>query len=94
MRVGVLDISQTPHIHTPTRFVSKNAASALVRRLVAVQITRTLIQMVEVRAMSKQPLTRTGKVFHPATYEHHIEPKLTALTIDTSPWMRYLAGMQ
>ena len=92
MRIGVLSHSQK-HMR-PERYVSKNAAAALVRRLLAVPVGKHLIQMVQVRDMSKAlPAQVQMRAWKPAEYEHHIEPRLNRLTIADSPWLAYLEGL-
>lgn len=71
--------------------MSKNAASALLRRLLAVRITKSLIQMVHVRE-SGLPAEVQVPSFKPAVYQHHIEPRLESIGFADSAWMRYLHG--
>lgn len=72
--------------------MSKNAASALLRRLLAVRITKSLIQMVNVRQTGLPAEEQVPKYFGCTNYEHHIEPKLERFSIGDSPWMAYLQG--
>jgi hypothetical protein len=93
MKIGVLSHSQKS-IERPYRHISKNAAVALVRRLLAVQVTNRLIRMVEVRQVSNAlPAQIQVRKWAPAVYEHHIEPRLERLTIADSPWLAYLEGL-
>lgn len=78
MRIGVLSHSQKLTDH-PQRFVSKNAANCLVRRLLAVVITKHLVKMVDPSAAGA-PHTEVLPPLPPATYQHHIEPKLEKLS--------------
>ncbi len=92
MRIGVLSHSQKLSAR-PERYVSKNAASALVRRLLAVSVTKHLIQMVHVRDMSKAlPQLSAQAPRRPAVYQHHIEPRIEIFTAANSPWLAYLEG--
>lgn len=54
MQIGVLEIGQQAN-ERPRRFVSKNAAKCLTRRLVARRISKFLIQMVAVRSLTTLP---------------------------------------
>jgi hypothetical protein len=92
MRIGVLGISQIPHLHQPKRFVSKNAAAALVRRLLAIKITKHLIQMVEVAATSDVPVQPQSAPHKPAVYEHHLEPRIEHFGFADTEWLRYVNG--
>jgi hypothetical protein len=92
MRIGVLGISQIPHVHQPKRFVSKNAAAALVRRLLAIKITKHLIQMVEVAATSEVPVQPQSAPHKPPVYEHHIEPKFKPFGFADTEWLRWMNG--
>lgn len=93
MKIGVLSFSQKS-TERPERYISKNAAATLVRRLLAVHETHYLIRMVEPRLMSKalphQPQMRRRPCL---SYEHHIEPKLITLTISSSDYLRYVQGL-
>lgn len=80
MRIGILSHTQKLDAK-PERYVSKNAANALLRRLLAVRVTKGLIQMVAIREMCQ------AAPYNPAippklaiTYQHHIEPRLERLT--------------
>ena len=92
VRIGVV-----PHSSTTLRierYVSKNAARALVRRLLAVYESKHVIRMVEPRLMPKalpyrQQITAKATV----SYQHHIEPHIEKLTISNSAWLRYLQGV-
>lgn len=92
MRIGV--ISHTQKLNSkPERYVSKNAAAALVRRLLAVHVTKHLIQMVDIRQVSGLPAVRQTATHKPCEYQHHLEPRLEELTLADSPWLQYMAGM-
>jgi hypothetical protein len=91
MRIGV--ISHFSKVTgRPERYVSKNAAAALVRRLLAVHISKGLIQMVEIRQSGLRARIQAAPHV-PMTYQHHIEPKLERLTSANSEWMAYLEGV-
>lgn len=92
MRIGLLSHSQKLG-DKPERYVSKNAAKCLVRRLLAVEITKTLIQMVAIREMSRALPDKAATTPRlPRAYEHHLEPHLELLTLADSPWLQYLHG--
>jgi hypothetical protein len=74
MRIGVISSSQK-HTDRPERYVSKNAAAALVRRLLAIPVAKHLIQMVDVRCAALPAQIQVRK-WAPAVYEHHIEPRI------------------
>lgn len=62
--IGVLEPDQNPSVDQPSRYVKKNVAAILVRRLVARQISKRLIQMIVVKSIAD---------FHIATEK----PKIT-----------------
>ena len=91
MKIGVLEHSQKNLV--PTRFASKNAAAALCRRLLAVRVSKTLIRLVEPRAMTKAlPAQVQTRTWAPAEYQHHIEPRIEHFGFVDTEWMRYLNG--
>ena len=92
MKIGILSHSQKTL--RPERYVSKNAARALVRRLLAVYESKHVIRMVEPRQMPKAlPYRQQIAARASVGYEHHIEPKFIRLTINNSPWERYIQGV-
>ena len=92
MRIGVISHSQKLG-DQPQRYVSKNAAKCLVRRLLAVMITKQVIQMVEVREMAKAlPAQIQSQKAESVAYEHHIEPKLERFGHMDTEWLLYLNG--
>jgi len=92
MRIGVISHSQN-QFSKPERYVSKNAAAALVRRLLAVYVSSRLIQMVDVTAMGKalpnRPQTQRRGILR---YEHHVEPRLVRFNLGNSPWLQFVNG--
>jgi hypothetical protein len=92
MRIGIISHSQKES-DRPERFVSKNAAGALVRRLLAVRIRKDLIQMVQLRHTSQaRPAKAQRRKLAPKAYEHRLEPRLELLTMGGSDWIAYLQG--
>ena len=90
MRIAVLSHSQKL-TDRPERYVSKNAANALVRRLLAVRIAKGLIQMVQMRQGGLPVAIQVAPPAH-VTYEHHIEPRLERLGMADSDWLAYING--
>ena len=75
--------------------MSKNAANALVRRLLAIRLSKTVIMMVPVHQapdLPSRPVPLHPKRRGSLPYTHHIEPRLEKLTIANSDWLAYLAG--
>jgi hypothetical protein len=95
MRIGVISHSKQAS-DRPERYVSKNAAAALVRRLLAVQVTKHLIQMVQVRDMVRglPALPATTPRLPRANYEHHIEPRFQQFGIADTEWMAWMSGYE
>lgn len=92
MRIGCLSHTQKSS-DRPQRYVSKNAANALLRRLLAVRLTKNLIQMVDVQQMGKAlPDSPVKRPRGYAQLQHHLEPKLEPLTLGNSPWLQFLHG--
>jgi hypothetical protein len=95
MRIGIISHTQK-ETDRPERYVSKNAAAALVRRLQAVYVTRRLIRMLPAhhtrQTLPNRLQTRACGITEPI--QHHIEPKIVQLTVANSEWLRYIQGVR
>src|SRR5258707_7526431 len=99
MRIGVIEYSPEPLKATPQRYIKKSAAECLVRRLLAVRVSKTAIMLVPVRQTGQAlPEKRQVRTLRPKTYEHHMEPrieKIAQLDRDLSDsYLREIAGLQ
>lgn len=88
-KIGVLDHHQKSN-DRPSVYVKKTVAQYLVRRAMAVWVTKVMIQRLAEHMPTPRDPISAPQEFLP--YEHHIEPKMEALTISNSPWLRYLYG--
>jgi hypothetical protein len=76
MRIGVISHSLNPLQAQPERYVSKNAAECLLRRLLAVRITKSLVMMVPPHQAPNVPNARAKRGWSYEGMQHHIEPRI------------------
>jgi hypothetical protein len=83
-------------LHRGTRTVVRLLLEAGLARKVGQNAVKLLTpaEWKDVKIAARTHTRPVLKAKRSCEYEHHIEPKLIALTIDNSPWRRYIDGLQ